>query len=127
MYNFVNCLQFNIRYEKVEHPAPVGGALVLLAIVLSVPLQFMASDYPFSIIKPFLHVATICCIDLTIIIVFFSINYIDTSSNSSILSMQYEIYSFITLLNLNDLKLYKMFYIDLIFKEPAMFAFSDIA
>ena len=28
MYNFVNCLQFNIRYEKVEHPAPVGGALV---------------------------------------------------------------------------------------------------
>ena len=29
MYNFVNCLQFNIRYEKVERPAPVGGALVL--------------------------------------------------------------------------------------------------
>jgi hypothetical protein len=28
MYNFVNCLQFNIRYEKVECPAPVGGALV---------------------------------------------------------------------------------------------------
>ena len=28
MYNFVNCFQFNIRYEKVEHPAPVGGALV---------------------------------------------------------------------------------------------------
>ena len=28
MYNFVNCLQFNIRYEKVERPAPVGGALV---------------------------------------------------------------------------------------------------
>jgi hypothetical protein len=26
MYNFVNCLQFNIRYEKVERPAP--GALV---------------------------------------------------------------------------------------------------
>jgi hypothetical protein len=26
MYNFVNCLQFNIRYEKVERPAPVGGA-----------------------------------------------------------------------------------------------------
>jgi hypothetical protein len=23
MYNFVNCLQFNIRYEKVERPAPV--------------------------------------------------------------------------------------------------------
>jgi hypothetical protein len=30
MYNFVNCLQFNIRYEKVERPAPVGGAPVLL-------------------------------------------------------------------------------------------------
>ena len=29
MYNFVNCLQFNIRYEKVERPAPVGGALVV--------------------------------------------------------------------------------------------------
>jgi hypothetical protein len=28
MYNFVNCLQFNIRYEKVDRPAPVGGALV---------------------------------------------------------------------------------------------------
>ena len=28
MYNFVNCLQFNIRYEKIERPAPVGGALV---------------------------------------------------------------------------------------------------
>jgi hypothetical protein len=28
MYNFVNCLQFNIRYEKVERPVPVGGALV---------------------------------------------------------------------------------------------------
>jgi hypothetical protein len=28
MYNFVNCLQFNIRYKKVERPAPVGGALV---------------------------------------------------------------------------------------------------
>jgi hypothetical protein len=23
MYNFVNCLEFNIRYEKVERPAPV--------------------------------------------------------------------------------------------------------
>jgi hypothetical protein len=29
MYNFVNCLQFKIRYEKVERPAPVGSALVL--------------------------------------------------------------------------------------------------
>ena len=28
MYNFVNCLQFNIRYEKVERLAPMGGALV---------------------------------------------------------------------------------------------------
>ena len=26
--NYVNCLQFKIRYEKVECPAPVGGALV---------------------------------------------------------------------------------------------------
>jgi hypothetical protein len=31
MYNFVNCLQFNIRYEKVERPAPVGGALVYIS------------------------------------------------------------------------------------------------
>ena len=30
MYNFVNCLQFNIRYETVERPAPVGGALVYI-------------------------------------------------------------------------------------------------
>ena len=28
VYNFVNCLQFNIRYDKNERPAPVGGALV---------------------------------------------------------------------------------------------------
>ena len=28
--NYVNCLQFNIRYEKVERPTPVGGALVFL-------------------------------------------------------------------------------------------------
>ena len=28
IYNFVNCLQFNIRYEKVERPVPVDGALV---------------------------------------------------------------------------------------------------
>ena len=34
MYNFVNCLQFNIRYEKVKHPAPVGGALVLNHLLL---------------------------------------------------------------------------------------------
>jgi hypothetical protein len=31
MYNFLNCLQFNIRYEKVERPAPVGSALVVVA------------------------------------------------------------------------------------------------
>ena len=30
MYNFVNCLQFNIRYEKVERPTPVDGAVVIL-------------------------------------------------------------------------------------------------
>jgi hypothetical protein len=30
MYNFVNCLQFNIRYEKVERPVPMGSALVIL-------------------------------------------------------------------------------------------------
>jgi hypothetical protein len=29
----VNCLQFNIRYEKVERPAPVGGALVDLILI----------------------------------------------------------------------------------------------
>ena len=28
MYNFVNCLQFNIRYDKVERPAPMSSALV---------------------------------------------------------------------------------------------------
>ena len=33
MYNFVNCLQSNIRYEKVERPAPVGGALVIVIVV----------------------------------------------------------------------------------------------
>ena len=35
MYNFVNCLQFNIRHEQVEHPAPVGGAHVLNTACLS--------------------------------------------------------------------------------------------
>ena len=34
MYNFVNCLQSNIRYEKVERPAPVGGALVIYMLAL---------------------------------------------------------------------------------------------
>ena len=34
MYNFVNCLQFDIRYEKVERPAPVGGALVSVMLAL---------------------------------------------------------------------------------------------
>ena len=28
-YQIQSYLQFNIRYEKVERPAPVGGALVL--------------------------------------------------------------------------------------------------
>ena len=32
IYNFVNCLQFNIRYEKVERSAPLGSALVVLYI-----------------------------------------------------------------------------------------------
>ena len=40
MYNFVNCLQFNIRYEKVERPAPVGGALVSLTLRLNFFLFF---------------------------------------------------------------------------------------
>ena len=35
MYNLVNCLQFNIRYEKVERPVPVGGALVSAILCLS--------------------------------------------------------------------------------------------
>jgi hypothetical protein len=35
MYNFVNCLQFNIRCGKIEHPAPMGGALVKIVIVNS--------------------------------------------------------------------------------------------
>ena len=43
MYNFVNCLQlFNIRYEKVERPAPVGSALVISeanAILLALKLS----------------------------------------------------------------------------------------
>jgi hypothetical protein len=30
MYNFVNCLQFNIKYDKVVRPAPMGGALVYI-------------------------------------------------------------------------------------------------
>jgi NADH:ubiquinone oxidoreductase subunit 6 (subunit J) len=35
MYNFVNCLQFNIRDEKVERSAPVGSALVSVILCLS--------------------------------------------------------------------------------------------
>ena len=42
MYNFVNCLQFNIRYEKVERPAPVGGALVKIKPMLG---EFIAGDF----------------------------------------------------------------------------------
>ena len=36
LYNFVNCLQFNNRYEKVERPAPVGGALVLYLFTVNI-------------------------------------------------------------------------------------------
>jgi hypothetical protein len=36
MYNFVNCLQFNNGYEKVERPAPVGGALVLYLFTVNI-------------------------------------------------------------------------------------------
>ena len=49
MYNFVNCLQFNIRYEKVERPAPVGGAFVIfynnrpkiLKLIVRVPIYMI--------------------------------------------------------------------------------------
>jgi hypothetical protein len=36
MYNFVNCLQFNIKYEKVEFPAPVGGVLLFIKVLLTI-------------------------------------------------------------------------------------------
>ena len=51
MYSFVNCLQFNIRYEKVERPAPVGGALVLYFICLRLecPMLPVSLDCPFLI------------------------------------------------------------------------------
>ena len=42
MYNLVNCLRFNIRYEKVERPAPVGGALVKIKPMLG---EFIAGDF----------------------------------------------------------------------------------
>jgi hypothetical protein len=34
MYNFVNCLQFNIRYEKVERPETVMLGLILMPIII---------------------------------------------------------------------------------------------
>ena len=43
MYNFVNCLQFNIRYEKVERPAPVGGALVVNKCFRQIPFSKLHS------------------------------------------------------------------------------------
>jgi hypothetical protein len=49
MYNFVNCLQFNIRYEKVERPAPVGGALVFLIIKVLPDINFL-----FNVVANFL-------------------------------------------------------------------------
>ena len=48
MYNFVNCLQFNIRYEKVQRPAPMGGALVFwngLGIWCLTPLSTILQLY----------------------------------------------------------------------------------
>jgi hypothetical protein len=46
MYNFVNCLQFNIRYEKVERPALMGGALVILfELWLDYPLIKLSRKY----------------------------------------------------------------------------------
>ena len=44
MYNFANCLQFNIRYEKVERPAPVGGALVFLYVSTYITKQMSNSN-----------------------------------------------------------------------------------
>jgi hypothetical protein len=44
MYNFVNCLQFNIRYEKVERAAPVGGALVISIGWWSILFPITSSD-----------------------------------------------------------------------------------
>jgi hypothetical protein len=44
MYNFANCLQFKIRYEKVERPAPVGGALVFLYVSTYITKQMSNSN-----------------------------------------------------------------------------------
>ena len=45
MYNFVNCLQFNIRYEKFECPAPVCGALWYSTSYVMVFYMFNDSRY----------------------------------------------------------------------------------
>jgi len=39
--------------ERLSSPPVFGGVRVLLAIVLSVLLRFMDSDYPFGIFKLF--------------------------------------------------------------------------
>jgi hypothetical protein len=41
LYNFVNCLQFNIRYEKVECPAPMGGALVIYILYMVYEIELI--------------------------------------------------------------------------------------
>ena len=60
MYNFVNCLQLNIRYEKVERPAPVGGALVKIKPMLG---KFIVGDF---IIKDEILLTESCTIFLFI-------------------------------------------------------------
>jgi hypothetical protein len=45
MYNFVNCLQLDIRCEKVKRPAPVGGALVFIIIMYYVETRADNSGY----------------------------------------------------------------------------------
>ena len=42
--NYVNCLQFNIRYEKVERPAPMGGAFVSQNAETAHPLEQMRAS-----------------------------------------------------------------------------------
>ena len=51
MYNFVNCLQFNIRYEKVERPAPVGGALVYFWNTVMKPAHAVTSIKQSPVLK----------------------------------------------------------------------------
>jgi hypothetical protein len=50
MYNFVDCLQFNIRYGKVERPGPVGGALVIIISCLLLGIIFAGTDYYFIVV-----------------------------------------------------------------------------